>query len=608
MSATEANPPAYGIERTLAHENAEALEREPPEEDFPNVPLEEFLYYAKLEREYEKVHSSGNVRRFLNKYHLFPSKLIHREKDTVDPANISESNSEKNGTGDENGIFNDDKRAAGDLESAVPQVNSDLTLANRAGRNATYLAVFFLITTDILGPSSAPYAVSQLGFAPGALLYFLMGIGAAYTGYLLWGMFLTLDSSVYPLKNYGDVVSRIYGRRTRFAVDILQSIQLLCNVAVIILGNGQGLSEIAKGKGCYTILILVWALAGMIVTQIKTLQKFGHLANLAVWMNLFVCFATMGMVAHSPPNYVAAAGTSLVGVNGNAPVVTHAVISGAGGNFKAQLNATMNIVYAYGGAMVFIEFMAEMKRPMDFIKGMAMAQSLIFTCYLLYGLFVYAYQGQYVVNPANQGVSVYGWQTALNIISLLSALIAAGLYGNVGIKVVYNTFVRKVFHGPDLNSKKAAMTVPGIGLELNVGRVIWIPTVVVYWGIAYVVATAIPNFSALTGLVGAVCILQFTYTFPPIMKFGLDFQLSAMKADGPYDPVTKQSNRIDTWKDASRWIRAYRDRWALHTFHILFFLASAATAALGIFSSAELLASSFKTTTLTSFTCISPVA
>ena len=30
----------------------------------------------------------------------------------------------------------------------------------------------------------------------------------------------------------------------------------------------------------------------------------------------------------------------------------------------------MNMVFAYGGAMIFPEFMAEMRRPMDFWKGM----------------------------------------------------------------------------------------------------------------------------------------------------------------------------------------------------------------------------------------------
>lgn len=35
-------------------------------------------------------------------------------------------------------------------------------------------------------------------------------------------------------------------------------------------------------------------------------------------------------------------------------------------------------------------------------------------------------------SPSYQGVSRYGWQTAGNVITLLAAWIAAGLYGNIG--------------------------------------------------------------------------------------------------------------------------------------------------------------------------------
>ena len=35
----------------------------------------------------------------------------------------------------------------------------------------SWFAIFFLITTDILGPANAPFALSQVGFVPGVVLY-----------------------------------------------------------------------------------------------------------------------------------------------------------------------------------------------------------------------------------------------------------------------------------------------------------------------------------------------------------------------------------------------------------------------------------------------------
>jgi hypothetical protein len=53
---------------------------------------------------------------------------------------------------------------------------------------------------------------------------------------------------------------------------------------------------------------------------------------------------------------------------------------------------------------------------------------------MFYGLFMYGYQGQYVANPSYLGISSYGISTAGNVFAMLSAAIAAALYGNIGLK------------------------------------------------------------------------------------------------------------------------------------------------------------------------------
>lgn len=71
------------------------------------------------------------------------------------------------------------------------------------------------------------------------------------SGYLIYNMFLGLDSDQYPLKTYGDLAFRLYGPIVRHGFNFLQSLQLLCNVGVIIVGNGQGLSQVSKFRLCY---------------------------------------------------------------------------------------------------------------------------------------------------------------------------------------------------------------------------------------------------------------------------------------------------------------------------------------------------------------------
>ena len=106
-----------------------------------------------------------------------------------------------------------------------------------------------------------------MGYGPGVVLYTIFGFFAGYAGFLLWRMFLGLDSDRYPLKSYGDMAFRLYGRGVQHTVSVLQSIQLLFNVGIIIVINGLSLEQIVTGSGagekCFIILVFVWALAGI---------------------------------------------------------------------------------------------------------------------------------------------------------------------------------------------------------------------------------------------------------------------------------------------------------------------------------------------------------
>ena len=109
-------------------------------------------------------------------------------------------------------------------------------------------------------------------------------------------------------------------------------------------------------------------------------------------------------MAHSPPNYaISTLGSSGATVNpdtitpdaqGNYPPIVH-----YGGlpaaNLVGSVNGLLSGVLAYAGAQLFVEFLAEMKRPRDFLKAMWGAQFFIYSVYLIYGCYVYHFQGQY---------------------------------------------------------------------------------------------------------------------------------------------------------------------------------------------------------------------
>ncbi|EJD50782.1 hypothetical protein AURDEDRAFT_159929 [Auricularia subglabra TFB-10046 SS5] len=375
------------------------------------VVFEEYLHYARIQRELEQ--QEGRV----VDYPDFHDKSAHA-------------------------MYPDRERVLSDLE--IEKIN-----ARRMLRVASWWSIFFLITTDILGPFNAPFAFASVGFVPGAILYFFMFVAATWTGALLWYMFIKLDSDRYPVRTYADLAERIFGRWARHCCTVLQSIQLIFNVGLICLSSGQSLSQVSSAKLCFSVCVVVFVIVGLFIGQIRTLKDFTNLANGAVWLNLLIIFLSMGIMAHSPPN-VASAVSTYGEERASGPVHTEAFVSAP---LFDKVNGIMNMVFAYGGAMIFPE-MAEMRRPMDFWKGMIAAQTLIFCAYLMFGIFVYAFQGQYTLPVSYQGISNFGFQTACNAIGMVSGIIAAGLYGNIGIKVAYINIIEDWFNGPPLISRK----------------------------------------------------------------------------------------------------------------------------------------------------------
>lgn len=191
------------------------------------------------------------------------------------------------------------------------------------------------------------------------------------------------------------------------------------------------------------------------------------------------------------------------------------------------------------------------------------------------------------------GLSPYGWQTACNILAVLSGIIAAVLYGNIGIKVIYNNILIEFFKFPPLTSRK--------------GKYLWAAVVPVYWSIAFILSAAIPDFFGLTSLTAALFFVQFTYTFPALLGLGFIVQTEAMKGEAPFDPYTGEVQRRDS--GIKRWIRGYFGKyWWACILLTVYALGGLVVSGLGSYSSIESLISAFESPQVNAFTCTSPLA
>lgn len=158
--------------------------------------------------------------------------------------------------------------------------------------------------------------------------------------------------------------------------------------------------------------------------------------------------------------------------------------------------------------------------------------------------------------------------------------------------VIYNGVFVEIFHAPSL--------------QTTGGKWAWAVLIPIYWAIAFVLAAGIPNFSGLTSVVAAFCILQFTYTFPPLLSIGFVIRKFSMQEGEGFDPATGTVVRRDG--GVKRIMRGFMGgRWYLNMFNVVYVLGALCLAGLGAYSAIQVLRNAFKSSTTTAFTCHSPL-
>lgn len=175
------------------------------------------------------------------------------------------------------------------------------------------------------------------------------------------------------------------------------------------------------------------------------------------------------------------------------------------------------------------------------------------------------------------GVSKFGWQVVGNTLSLIGGLICAGLYGNIGIKVFYNNVLLDIFNAPPLVTKR--------------GKFFYASLVPIWWSIAFVIAAAIPDYFGFIGVMSASCLLNLTYTLPPLFALGFDIQRHAPRAalgEG-FDGATGRVTRVGS--NMQRLVRGFLTGGAgqvtLNVWHVIYFLASLSMCGLGMYASVQ---------------------
>lgn len=247
------------------------------------------MYYAKIERERE----AADTRPIPDSPWTVLYKRVTGQSSKINHADVDAVQLQPLGRGQPPQITDTDREKRVTETGVEPEDSGIVTVAERehayrALRVASWQAVLYLITTDILGFSSAGEAFQELGFGPGVLVYSFFYLLAVIAGQIIWRLYLSYDSPMYPVTCYADLGERTFGRKVRHIFNFFQSFQLVFNVALLIIGNGQTLVAMIQWKFCYLALNIFFMLIGMVGGQIRSLRDFAWFANVNVWLNVII--------------------------------------------------------------------------------------------------------------------------------------------------------------------------------------------------------------------------------------------------------------------------------------------------------------------------------
>lgn len=128
----------------------------------------------------------------------------------------------------------------------------------------------------------------------------------------------------------------------------------------------------------------------------------------------------------------------------------------------------------------------------------------------------------------------------------------------------------------------------------------------------------------MTGLIGAVCIFQFTYTFPcvrislewadsltvqarPLLMLCYHLKTDGGKEDEHFSGYGTKWTPSESWRSMARWTRAWFGGGMLSfgwkIVMLLYFLACLATVGMGMYGTGESVKSAFEVGQATSFGC-----
>jgi hypothetical protein len=295
--------------------------------------------------------------------------------------------------------------------------------------------------------------------------------------------------------NIGDFGYYAFGK-SWIAYEFTGFMLLANNILLIgfhILTGAKILNTLSDHSLCTVVFSIIVMIIGIIMSIPRTLKhvsfmSMGSAACMALAILLFLVFAG---IEEAP----------LVGYNGDYPtdgLVRTYAFPLPGTTWVNCMNAVLNITFLWVPQILFPTFIAEMEKPQDFPKSLAVLVAISTFLFIVPPAIGFRYLGQYSTAPAFGSLGVIAYKKASFAFVIVPTLVIGVIYANVSAKFIYFRIMGKSRHAH-------SNTVLGWGAWIGVMAVIWI--------IAFIFSEVVPSMGDFLSLLGAAFDSFFGFIF-----------------------------------------------------------------------------------------------
>ncbi|PWY96084.1 amino acid transporter [Aspergillus sclerotioniger CBS 115572] len=386
-------------------------------------------------------------------------------------------------------LSSDESNAADIFNALVTEDHQhEIKLRTMSWQKAAWLLAGEQVCLAIMAQT---WSLSVLGWVPGIITMVLSGV-------LFWVTSTTMHKFImkHPqIKDICDFGYYAFGKNQ--IAYIFSGFMLLANNILLIgfhiLTGAKILDTLSDHSLCTVGFSAICMVMGIIISAPRTLHHVSFMsmfssACMGVSILLFLIFAG---IEKAP----------LVGYNGDyptdGPVHTYAFPL-PGTTWVNCLNAVLNITFLWVPQILFPSFIAEMERPEDFPKSLAVLVGISTILFIVPPAIGFHFLGQYSTAPAFGSLATAVYKKASFGFVIVPTLFIGAIYANVTAKFIYS-------HVMGASKHAHSNTIIGWG--------VWGLVMAFIWVVGFIFAEVIPSMGDFLSLLGAAFDSFFGFIF-----------------------------------------------------------------------------------------------